>query len=66
MAGTLNLLTCSISEAIRATGLSRTTLYNKMADGQLRSVKVGTRRLINAASLRALVGANDNAGGEND
>ena len=46
---------CTVQEAIQATGLSRTTLYEKIADGELVSKTVGRRRLINVPSLLALV-----------
>jgi len=36
----------SVREACRLLGLSRTTLYEKMSSGRLRSVTVGRRRLI--------------------
>ncbi|WKL55989.1 helix-turn-helix domain-containing protein [Asticcacaulis sp. ZE23SCel15] len=35
-----------IDEAVKASGLGRSFLYEKMAEGKLRSVKVGGRRLI--------------------
>ncbi|WKL56111.1 hypothetical protein Q1W73_10400 [Asticcacaulis sp. ZE23SCel15] len=37
-----------IDEAVKASGLGRSFLYEKMAEGKLRSVKVGGRRLITA------------------
>ncbi len=36
----------SVNDAAVRLGLSRTTLYELMASGQLRSVKIGKRRLI--------------------
>jgi excisionase family DNA binding protein len=35
-----------IDEAVKATGLGRTFLYERIASGDLPSIKVGTRRLI--------------------
>ncbi len=35
-----------IDEAVKATGLGRTFLYERIATGELKSIKVGTRRLI--------------------
>jgi excisionase family DNA binding protein len=46
-----------VEAAAKAYGLSRTTLYKLMAEGRLKSVLVGRRRLILRESLDALVGA---------
>ena len=46
---------CSIKEAISASGLPRSTLYELMAAGKLDSVKIGKRRLIRVASLEQLL-----------
>lgn len=54
--------TCTVKEACRATGLSRTTLYQRMADGTLLTKPVGRRRLVNVRSLLKLVGAEPEAG----
>ena len=35
-----------IDEAVKATGLGRTFLYERIASGELKSIKVGGRRLI--------------------
>jgi len=35
-----------IDEAVKATGLGRTFLYERMTRGELKSIKVGGRRLI--------------------
>lgn len=48
-------LTLSVTQAVAATGLSRTTLYQAIGDGRLRSRRVAGRRLIDAASLRRFV-----------
>ncbi len=50
-------LTHTLNAAARLTGLSRSTLYRHAAAGTLRLVKVGGRTLVDAGSLRALVGA---------
>ena len=49
-------LTHTLNDAARITGLSRSTLYRHAAAGTLRLVKVGGRTLVDADSLRALVG----------
>jgi predicted DNA-binding transcriptional regulator AlpA len=48
---------CTLREACRATGLSRTTLYERMAVGDLKTITIGRRRLVNVPSLLKLVGA---------
>lgn len=40
-----------IDEAVKASGLGRTFLYERIATGKLRSIKVGGRRLIMQADL---------------
>ena len=35
-----------IDEAVKATGLGRTFLYERIASGELKSIKIGGRRLI--------------------
>ena len=49
--------TCTIRQAAEATGLSRSSLYQRIADDQLLTHKIGRRRLVNVKSLLALVGA---------
>ncbi|EPQ72838.1 excisionase family DNA-binding protein [Mycobacterium marinum] len=41
----------SVKEIVGRTGLSRSTIYEEMSNGHLRSVKVGRRRLIPKAAL---------------
>ena len=48
-------LTCSISDACDATGLSRAKLYQLISDGSVSSTTVGRRRLVHVRSLRTLV-----------
>ncbi|MBL6079702.1 helix-turn-helix domain-containing protein [Belnapia sp. T18] len=50
-------LTHTLNNAAHITGLSRSTLYRHAHAGRLRLVRVGGRTLVDAASLRALVGA---------
>ncbi|MBU1607184.1 MAG: helix-turn-helix domain-containing protein [Alphaproteobacteria bacterium] len=45
----------NISEAVRVSGLSRTTLYKLIHEKRLEKRKIGKRTLIPAASLRALI-----------
>jgi excisionase family DNA binding protein len=39
-------LAYSIDEAVKASGLGRSFLYERIAEGSLKSVKIGGRRLI--------------------
>ncbi|GJD95217.1 helix-turn-helix domain-containing protein [Methylobacterium iners] len=48
-------LAYTITEAIHATGLGRTTIYALVAEKKLRTIKVGARTLIPADSLRGFL-----------
>lgn len=50
-------LAYSIADACRVTSIGKTRIYELLALGTLRSVKVGKRTLIPAKSLKALVAA---------
>ncbi len=45
-----------INEATAAYGLSRTTIYKLISSGELRTVKIGGRRLIPVDAIEALIG----------
>lgn len=45
----------SIREASAATSLSKSSLYNYLASGRLRAVRVGGRTIIPADALLALI-----------
>lgn len=45
----------SIREACQASSLSKSSVYNHIAAGRLRAVRVGGRTIIPAASLHALI-----------
>lgn len=49
----------SPEEAAMALGISRSTLYVLLSDGQLASVRLGTRRRIEANELRRFVASLD-------
>ncbi len=49
---TAQILAVSPSEAARLCGIGRTTLYTALSSGELRSAKIGTRRLITIDALR--------------
>jgi excisionase family DNA binding protein len=48
-------LAYTILEAVRASGIGRTKLYELIREGRLEARKVGTRTLIPADGLRALL-----------
>jgi excisionase family DNA binding protein len=52
-------LTLTIREALRATGLGRSTLYKLIDDGKLRRVKIGKRTLVWYDDLQKLVAPED-------
>ena len=49
-------LAYTLPNAAAVSGLSRSTLYRHAAAGRLRLVRVGGRTLVDAASLRCLLG----------
>lgn len=46
---------CSIRDTASALGMGRTKTYQMIADGQLETVQIGTRRLVKVASIKAFV-----------
>jgi hypothetical protein len=48
-------ITCSIEDAVAATGLGRSTLYELMDEGRIEYAKVNSRRLVFVKSLLALL-----------
>lgn len=50
-------LTHSPDEVVSLTGLSRIVIYRLIAAGELKSIKIGKRRLIRDADLRAFIDA---------
>lgn len=54
---TPDALALSVADAVRASGLSRSTLYVEMASGRLPHKKAGTRRLILRSDLEAYLRA---------
>lgn len=45
----------SIRQVVQATSLSKSTVYNHIAAGRLRAVRVGGRTIIPAEALHALI-----------
>ncbi len=58
------ILAVSPNEAARLCSIGRTTLYAALSSGDLKSVKIGTRRLITIDALRAWLKKNEQATGE--
>lgn len=50
-------ITGTIQEVKDATGLGHTTIYSRIADGTLKTVKVGRRTLVRWDSLQAMLEA---------
>jgi excisionase family DNA binding protein len=48
-------LAVTVPVALEISGLGRTTLYSLIARGEIKSVRVGARRLIDFASLKAFL-----------
>lgn len=51
----MDTLMLPIPEACRVSGIGRTALYEHLSSGNLRSVKVGGRRLVHVDDLRDFV-----------
>jgi excisionase family DNA binding protein len=51
----LDPVTISVPTALKLSGLGRTKLYELITSKQIRSVRVGARRLIDFASLKAFL-----------
>jgi predicted DNA-binding transcriptional regulator AlpA len=48
-------ISCSIPEAVEATGIGRTRIYEAIGQGRLKSTTHGKRRLVSVPSLIELV-----------
>lgn len=55
IASTVNRLSYSIDEAALLTGLGRTTIYKLIAQGDLRSCKIGRRRILRSIDLEHFI-----------
>ena len=51
----LDPIAVTVPTALKLTGLGRTKLYELIASKQIRSVRVGARRLVDFASLKAFL-----------
>ncbi len=50
----------SADEAARIIGIGRTTVYDLIKQGRIRSVKIGVRRIIPKGEIDRLLGGDDN------
>jgi excisionase family DNA binding protein len=48
-------LSYTIDGVVRATSLSRSSIYKSIADGSLRSIKVGRRRMVTRKALEEYI-----------
>ena len=58
------VLAVSPNEAARLCSIGRTTLYAALSSGDLKSIKIGTRRLITLEALRDWLKRNEQPSGE--
>ncbi len=58
------ILAVSPNEAARLCSIGRTTLYGALSSGELKSIKIGTRRLITLDALRDWLQRNETPAGE--
>ena len=54
-------IACSPAEAARRAGLGRTTIYAALKAGDLKSIKIGARRLIMVDALKAWLASHEAA-----
>ncbi|MEM1381140.1 MAG: excisionase family DNA-binding protein [Pseudomonadota bacterium] len=55
----MNPLAVSLDEAAKALSIGRTTLYKLIGNGRLKTVKLGSRRLVIASPLHELLQPTD-------
>ena len=60
----LQPIAVSPNEAARLAGVGRTTLYAALSSGDLKSIKIGTRRLITVDAIRAWLQQHELQAGE--
>jgi len=60
----MQLIAVSPNEAARLCSIGRTTLYAALSSGDLKSIKIGTRRLITIDAIRAWLQRNEQKFGE--
>jgi excisionase family DNA binding protein len=55
-------LVYGIKDAVMASSLSRSLIFEKIASGELKSFRIGTRRLIHAEDLASFINGYRNSG----
>jgi len=60
----VQLIAVSPNEAARLCSIGRTTLYAALSSGEIKSVKIGARRLITIDAIRAWLRKNEQKIGE--
>ncbi len=55
----INPITVTVSAAQKFSGLGRTSLYGLMSKQKIKSIRVGTRRLIIFESLKAFLSSSE-------
>lgn len=58
------IIAVSPNEAARLCSIGRTTLYAALSSGELKSIKIGTRRLITLEALREWLKRNEAPAGK--
>ncbi|MGL4641151.1 MAG: helix-turn-helix domain-containing protein, partial [Shewanella sp.] len=56
------LETMSVVDAMRFLGICRTTIYNHINSGKIKTVKLGKRRLVKLSSLNEIINGGDENG----
>lgn len=54
-------LAATVSETVRLTGISRTTLYRLASAGKVRMIKIGRTTLVDMSSIRHVLATQDTA-----
>jgi hypothetical protein len=52
-------LSYNVDEALAATGLNRNALYRAIGNGEIKTFKVGKRRMVSARALREYIDARE-------
>jgi hypothetical protein len=61
-----NRITCSVRDALAASGLGKTKFYSLMDAGRVETIKIDGKRLVRVESLLKLLGDTRNVENESD